>query len=483
MFVSRNVQIDVRVNQGKRYPTPTRTVQMPNVFVVPPEEDKAPTWCCFDAANPSLSQCPEPKEISPIAFYSEDNFYPSIDSVVQSCATTSVVDDALGNRCFDDEIETDSEYNHEPENGEEFTNTRTLRDAANDSDVIEVVKVGRTERTDGVEQDHHYRPPTSRSNRKRSFKSHASRAFKSLTGSLRSKSRSRDDISFSSRSSSPNERESRGNEHSHREFITRSQTPTALRRGSVILTQLFTAPLKTRSSISPSDELIPSPTQQNRLSESSDSAQSNPLSFNRSSCSYESSLHDQAASQIPSVTSRKSYRRISKISLQKFFLFGSSPPEDSGFNTSPSEEFENTAPVLRSVASTPAFSSSSSTSGPETPTSTEYQMPVRMITSSSMVDSSPDLPAFESLDTLFEQNLNLDLGLGVSLGSNSSITAASSPTTPRKTSSGTVSMCGAITSKHHSSVPVVESGEGDTSLEMRLDSLHFDSLSFDVDRF
>ena len=470
---------------------------MPNVFVVPPEEDKAPTWCCFDAANPSLPQAierPEPKEISPIAFYSQDNSYPSIDSVVQSSATTSVLDDVLGNRNVegDDEIETDSEYDHELGDGEIVPNSRALRDVANDSDVVEVVKVRRTERADNVEQDLHHRPPTSQSNRKKSLKSRASRVFKSLTGSLRSKSRPQDAISSSSRSrsSSQDERESRSSEHSHREPTTRSRTPTALRRGSVILTQLFTAPLKPRSSVLPFDELSPaSPTQ---LEYSSSQSSNSHLLFNRGSSSYEASLQDQArlqaASPILTTASRKSSRRFSRISLQKLFLFGSSPPEESEPNSNSTEDFDNTTPILRSVASTPAFSSSSSTSGPETPTSTEYQMPVRLVPSNSMEDTRPDLPALDSLDTLFEQshNLNLGLGLGLSMGSNTSIDVASSqPTTPRKSSSGSV--WGAITPKLRSRStmpsPVVESNEGDTSLEMRLDSFHFDTLSFDVDRF
>ena len=461
---------------------------MPNVFVVPPEEDKAPTWCCFDAANPSLTQVlerPQPKEVSPIAFDSQGNFYPSIDSVVQSNATTSVLDDALGNANFegDDEIETDSEYDHQLGDEEIVSNSRALRDVANDSDVVEVVKVRRTERADDVDQDLHYRPPTSQSNRKRSLKSRASRVFKSLTGSLRSKSRPQDTISSSSsrsRSSSQNEHESRSSEHSHREPTTRSRTPTALRRGSVILTQLFTAPLKPRSSMIPSDEL--SSTSPTQLEYSSSS-------LNRRSSSYEASLQDQArlqaASPTPTTASRKSSHRFSRISLQKLFFYGSSPPEESEPNFSSTEDFDNTPPILRSVASTPAFSSSSSTSGPETPTSTEYQMPVRLIPSNSMDDTRPDLPAFESLDTLFEQshNLNLGVGLGLSMDSNTSIAVASSqPKTPRKSSSG--SMWGAITPKLRSMPsPMVESNEGDTSLEMRLDSLHFDTLSFDVDRF
>lgn len=138
-------------------------------------------------------------------------------------------------------------------------------------------------------------------------------------------------------------------------------------------------------------------------------------------------------------------------------------------------------PVLRSVPSTPAFSSSSSHSGPETPTSTDYQIPVRLVTSNSSIDGAPDFPAFETLDGLFDSNQNLNLGLGLGLNLPTSKQRAE-PSSPRKSFSPTSNMWGSITPKHHKkSTPPYE--ETDTSLEMRLDSLHFDSLSFDVDRF
>lgn len=34
-------------------------VQMPTVFVTPPEEDETPAWCFFDAENPTLSRAGE----------------------------------------------------------------------------------------------------------------------------------------------------------------------------------------------------------------------------------------------------------------------------------------------------------------------------------------------------------------------------------------------------------------------------------------
>jgi hypothetical protein len=178
------------------------------------------------------------------------------------------------------------------------------------------------------------------------------------------------------------------------------------------------------------------------------------------------------------------------LSLQKLFSFGPSTPvtaEEAEDNSNLANiaqpempEITSTAtPVLRSVPSTPAFSSSSSNSGPETPTSAHYQIPVRLVTSSSSIDGAPD---FDSIDALFDSNQNLNLGLGLGLNFPASSGQRTEPSTPRKSFSPTSGMWGSITpkSRQRSAPP---STEADTSLEMRLDSLHFDSLSFDADGF
>jgi hypothetical protein len=207
--------------------------------------------------------------------------------------------------------------------------------------------------------------------------------------------------------------------------------------------------------------------------------------------SYETSLQDQArleaASPAFTTTSRRSSRRFSMLSLQKLFSFGSATPdgetEDSNFANNVRPEERPAIPVLRSIPSTPAFSSSSSNSGPETPTSAHYQIPVRLVTGDSSIDGAPDFPAFDTLDAIFDssQNLNLGLGLGLNLPTTSGRRRAE-PSTPQKSFSHSSSMWGSITPKGRKrSAP--PTNEADTSLEMQLDSLHFDSLSFDIDRF
>lgn len=467
---------------------------MPNVFVTPPVEDQVPTWCCFDAANPSFSQVldrPEPKEISPIAFSPDDAYYAS-EGYVATTTTVSVLDDAITYQRpeLEDDIETISDYGHELEDQEISFPTR---DPANDSDVVEVVKLRRQERNhNSAKPDAVQQPPQTK--RPNSLKSRASRAFKSLTGSLRSKSRTQDIVSSSSsRSSSQNEHDAPPSQQDPAPPTSRSRTPTALRRGSGVLSQLFTTPIPTQSFDGPALASPTSPTYPKySLSESSSSVQNVQLSS--TSSSYQTSLQDQARldAASPSLTSRKSSRRFSMLSLQKLFSFGSATPvsaeeeeevEDSNLanNVQPEEPDMTTAtPVLRSVPSTPAFSSSSSNSGPETPTSAHYQIPVR-VTSSSSMDGAPDFPAFDSLDALFDSNQNLNLGLGLGLNLPTSAQRAE-PSTPRKSFSASSSMWGSITPKaRKKSAP--PSNEADSSLEMRLDSLHFDSLSFDIDRF
>ncbi|KIM48945.1 hypothetical protein M413DRAFT_90748 [Hebeloma cylindrosporum] len=137
------------------------TAQMPNVFVVPPEEDQTPPWCFFDAENPALSQVverPETPDIAVLDFpYNEDTpIYrrnPHPDSVVpplKGIETISVVQALLrGNADEDDDDDSDSEFEqnmgleddpHVIHDTRRQESTRTLRDVANDSDVIEVVR-------------------------------------------------------------------------------------------------------------------------------------------------------------------------------------------------------------------------------------------------------------------------------------------------------------------------------------------------------
>jgi hypothetical protein len=90
-------------------------MQMPHVFVVPPEEDKSPAWCCFDAEHPSRPQSREILE-QPVVMDmdilcdAEDPFYRDPDSNFPELSvsgennleTMSVVDALMKDEVHDD---------------------------------------------------------------------------------------------------------------------------------------------------------------------------------------------------------------------------------------------------------------------------------------------------------------------------------------------------------------------------------------------
>jgi len=99
-----------------------------------------------------------------------------------------------------------------------------------------------------------------------------------------------------------------------------------------------------------------------------------------------------------------------------------------------------------------------------------------------------DVPVFDSLDSMFDTNAGLNLGLGLGLDLDSrdpDIAFRENTPTPRKSSSSSLweSITPRRLGKSRASSPPLEEEDADTSLEMRLDSLHFESLSFDADRF
>ncbi|KAF8964655.1 hypothetical protein BDZ97DRAFT_1814926, partial [Flammula alnicola] len=449
--------------------TATNTnMQMPNVFVVPPEEDETPAWCFFDADNPALSQVverPETPDITILAFPSDNdtpvfsrNSPGSIDSAImprRSLESISVVEALMNHEAHgDDDSDNDSGFGRDSRD-ERHTN---LRDAADDSDVIEVVKVNERQSLQAFSE---YK-------RSVTLKSRASKVFKSLKGSLRSSKPRAQDI-FPSVPSSIQITQTA--ERTPQETLPRPRTPTISRRGSRILSQYassFTSP----SSSAPNSIL------------------SNPLS--RRPSLYSAEAQDearlQAASPTPTTSSSKSSSRFSILNLQKLFSFSPPAPSSTVPVATPFAFPDSGAtPALRSSSCTPRSDASSvSTSAPQTPTSTEEVTPVRLV---SRKDTA-DFPAFNSFESVFDANGGLNLGLGLGLSLDSTSSSGSQQTTPRKSfgSSSTISSWGSITPKRFSKAPIRRSqghdddgDEGDTSLEMRLDSLHFDSLSFDAD--
>jgi hypothetical protein len=480
-------------------------MQMPNVFVVPPEEDQSPTWCFFDAAHPALSQIfdrPETPDIHVFSFSDGNDSSPfgaespvSMDSFIApriSAEARSIVealDDGNEDIIYHD-VDTDSDTELEDASSsidnEPF---RKARDSANDSDVVEVVKVRRNQHSSSKEDDKPQSVPLT-SERSKTLKSRASKAFRSLKGSLRTSKPRAQDVFTSVKS----------NAHTHPDIVTtitsdtspRPSTPSISRRGSKILSQLFIPPsLKYRSSISLFDEpthvsqpesvFFPTPSSPTQSSLVSASSATDQLSC-RSSIYENEPLQDDArlktASPIPTTTDvKRKNRRFSILSLHKLFSFSSPTP-----SSSKSLNFDDsscTTPTLRSTSCTP--SSVCTTSVPQTPIYTDdAPLSQERVTNSA------------SFGSILGSNEVLNFGLGLSMDKFSD-RDSSEEYTPRAQRTFRSSESGTSTSEHQEKVTpyspptsgpgVFQHESGDLSFEMRLDSLHFDSLSFDADRF
>ncbi|KAJ3504879.1 hypothetical protein NLJ89_g7712 [Agrocybe chaxingu] len=515
-------------SRSPKPPTPQEVVPpMPHVFVVPPEEDDSPAWCCFDAANPALSQVIEQPETPESPTFS---FHPDMDTPVfrrnsrdpvimpqRSIETRSVVealmsDDFEGDADFDsdseyEQLEESEDDPHSIQESPRSRPSRRLHDAANDSDVIEVIKVRRNRSPpQEAEDDRQILPPEPGNAQPNTLKSRASKVFKSLRGTLRSKSRIQAQDIFAS-GSSRSIAQDRTEISEQPETLPRPRSPGVSRRGSRILSQLFTAPpLKTRTSVAPFDEpppaspisptLLPSNSSSSMHGNFIASASSQEPLIRRSSL-YEPSEQDQirlqAASPTPTATTKSGTRRFSIMSLQKIFSFTSPKPPPAAAEPidppSTSDDSDRATPTLRSTPS-----SLISGSVPQTPTSTDDIIPpVRLVKRDETAPT--DVPVFDSLDSMFDTNggLNLGLGLGLSLDSGPGSTVVSEQDvekTPRKPSSSWTSSMARLPSKlranSFSPPPRVlepENEDEDESLELRLDSFHFDNLSFDADQF
>ncbi|KAF8803568.1 hypothetical protein BYT27DRAFT_7340796 [Phlegmacium glaucopus] len=507
--------------------TPFLIMQMPNVFVVPPEEDQSPAWCFFDAAHPTLSQIidrPETPDIHVFSFPDSNDPSPFgkelpvfVDPLIaprnNSSETRSIVD-ALEDENEDNiyhDIDTDSEYDQDTElegalssvHNEPF---RTLRDTSNDSDVIEVVKVRRSRHSSPKEDDGPQNVGlTSEFKRSKTLKSRASKAFRSLKGSLRTSKPRAQDLFASAKS----------NSHHHSDIVTatmpgaspRPPTPSVSRRGSRILSHLFISPsLRSRSSISSLDEptlvsrsepaffaLTSSPTQSSFVSASS---ATDRLSC-RSSIYENELLQDEArlkaASPTPTATTdfkKTKSRRFSILSLHKLFSFSSPASSTPSSPISLTFDDSNCTPTLRSTSCTPSsVTSVCTTSGPQTPTNMEDGLPISPLSRGQ--DTGP-----ASFASILDSDVVLNLGLGLSLD-NFCARSSSDEHTPRarrtfrsSTSSQESRISNSKRQEKATPCPPPTSGPGvfqhepgDLSFEMRLDSLHFDSLSFDADHF
>lgn len=153
------------------------------------------------------------------------------------------------------------------------------------------------------------------------------------------------------------------------------------------------------------------------------------------------------------------------LNLQKIFSFSST----SRAATFSSDDIEYIPSSSRVPSAT---SSESTTSGPQTPTSTEETFLTRLASLEKRQSVAFDLQTASQSDVAVGSNLRLAMHAVDSdpfraVGFERESDPATTPT--------------------QTHFKVDDSGlgmdQGDMSLEMRLDSLHFDSLSFDADHF
>lgn len=407
---------------------PTTAFPMPDVFVVPPEEDKTPTWCCFNASEapshsansdlPSLVDALSDLQSRSQALYDVAEPFGAPNTIIVSIPGLENAQTSHSHR-VENEIEPDDFLSRS-----HYKSSPISSQVGNDS-VVEVVKIG----CNIPDEELHGRaePPLKRS---KSFRFRASRVFRSIKIVGRISSRSKQPGSDALPS---NISEEKSATHDHECQNSRSKTPTMSRRKSAVLSQLFTSPatlgrslassvsasrsppvnshrdiIHTKSSPYCDDQTIPRP-----ISPSFDvltAAQSNPPPGDLE--------HDvRCASPSPSTRTLVGKRRFPITGLQRIFSL-----------TSGTEHVS------------PSCAMPYNSSGPSNPT----RLP------NTQTDDKIPFPCHLQLD-LEGMKKPLDI-------------------LPNGSSPSSVSSLGANES--------VRLGFG-----MRLDSLHFDALSFDVNGF
>ncbi|KAF5357870.1 hypothetical protein D9756_001824 [Leucocoprinus leucothites] len=271
-------------------------LQNPDIFVVPPEEDQTPTWCCYNSQQNLADEdeqeytlrYPQASSYTPYfhrdASGSEGLILPARNG---SSETRSIVD-ALGDaddfsdsdhEPSDMELEEDEENDGIlPEMETDYRRTRQHRhytqefgvqlrpprlEADNDSDIVEIVKVRRKSAFINDPDGNIY--ASSGSVRHGStLRSRATKAFQSLRGSLRTSSRaasgsqdlegslssgrSKSSLGFRSKSRSKPRAQDIFSPVENIPQPARSHTPELLRRSSGRISEFFGPALKRRAS-------------------------------------------------------------------------------------------------------------------------------------------------------------------------------------------------------------------------------------------
>jgi hypothetical protein len=391
------------------------SLQVPDVFLIAPEEDNAPPWLLYDAAkdsNRDLSRTPD-----------LDFLDVALDVLRRADrASAPVVRRESGE-------ETEERYNMSRK-GDPHSRQRPLAydeipwpgmqgiESEGDSVVVEVVKV---RKADGMHEPGEIVRTMKKS---KIFKAAASKAFRSIKNVAKGSNRkpSAQDVWPSSGSSRPSHAARLSKEEEQPQ--PRPSTPTMSRRSSLTLTQLFQTPSKSRSSADTSEFALSTSAFPSERAFSMAPLPHNPMPFlsraeTTQSLDIQDDNHPRMRSLSPSPSTKSSFRkRLSMLELRRVFTSLKSPES-------------------QEISSIPTMSRDGSTnsSAPSTSTLASFEIP-------GTPDDTYRSTQYPSLHAEKAGRRRAD------------------------------------------ETHVTEPGlEGDISFEMRLESLQFDSLSFDPNAF
>ncbi|KAI0933863.1 hypothetical protein AcV5_005894 [Taiwanofungus camphoratus] len=299
-------------------------IAMPNVFVIPPEEEleENPPWCYFDAeeaAKNPLSTTPDIDALDTALHFHQqtNNRAPAFHRSVGNDSQETVVMPRKGRNS----LSRDSISDFPREVG---------RNRVMDEEIVEVVKVRRNE---GLADIGEMREQTIK--KSRTFRARASQAFKSIKNVGKG---GRRPVSSASTTWQTGENARQSEEHLHRETLPRSSTPNLSRRKSLMLSHLFTfsqgsrpsaaspdVPVSTMSSSPsamshrhsiPADMMFYSPSHPQRL---------RPSPSLEDCMDTSTPVGEGPISTTPSLSKKKSFRhRLSVLELQRLFTLHSS---------------------------------------------------------------------------------------------------------------------------------------------------------------
>lgn len=428
---------------------PRHSFLLPQVYIHPPPEESLPSYCFFDGAQDSDSVF-EPEHA---AYEAELDFRSSLENGELPIFNRDSIEQVIMPR---KRFEDDDQYE---DYGQDIT-IRGEEPASELSEVIEVIKVSRKSSSTPVPAA----PHSSRPKRSETFISRAFRSIKNVNRAVTSLSKKPGQQSSEQDTPVPI---ALSTTSSATESISRPRRFS--RRSSVNLAQLFTRPPSPSQSIPPS--LSESETKPRSLRHSYSTVSTRPELLEDDADSIDTRSIERSSSPTPSTATFSVRKRFSVLNL---FSRNPSSPALNVADVPPAiqkmRSSDSLGPFSSNCSASSKCSSSSSSAGPFTPTEPAasfdsgiafnpavpfehpaFSTPVR--------DSAP--PSVPPKGALLKRLPSLIKKSDSKYGSRAMQESESVLAEP-------------VTQPVHN---------GDVSFEMRLDSLHFDELSFDVDKF